>query len=1060
MTMKLVPRAVVVIALLLLTASNWQREVRAQGADELGSLRAQVSQLLSRGKYAEAAPIAERYVALARQKHGDNHTEYAAAIGWLAKVYQAQGRYAEGEPLYKRALAIREKALGAEHPDVATALNNLAVLYRDEGRYAEAEPLYKRTLAIYDKAFGGEHPWVAIALNNLAGLYDSQGRYAEAEVLYKRALAISEKALGREHPDVARDLNNLALLYHTQGRYAEAEPLYKRALAIDEKALGAEHPSVVTSLNNLAGLYHSQGRYAEAEPLFKRTLAIREKALGREHPSVATSLNNLAGLLYAQGRYAEAEPLMKRALAIDERALGAEHLSIATDLNNLAGLYDSQGRYAEAEPLFKRALTIDEKAVGAEHPSVATDLNNLALHYDSQGRYAEAEPLFKLAIAIEEKAVGADHPSVASGLNNLAALALRQRNWAQAADYWRRATEVIERRTVRGLVGSEGSVKGEAVRNSWYFSGLVKMTDRLAPEGHADRAHQAQEMFETAQWAQASDAASSLTQMAVRGAKGDTALSGLVRERQDLVGEWQVKDKQFIAAKSQLPAKRNPNAEKVLSDRIAGIDARLRAIDARFAKDFPEYASLTSPKPASVAEVQALLQPDEALALFLDTDARFKPTPEETFIWVITKSDVRWAKSELGTKALTERVAALRCGLDAALWDDEPAAARCHRLVKAAPERDAYGNVRYETLPFDTTRANALYNALFGPIADVIRDKHLLIVPSGALTQLPFQVLITDKPDPALSGTEALRRAAWLSRSHALTVLPSVSSLKALRQLVKEGHANRALIGFGNPLLPGPDARYAALAAAARSKTSCPELPKQKVAELSGKHRGVLAMNLRSGLANAGEIRSLAPLPETADELCAVARDLKASDKDIWLGNRATEAEVKRLSEAGELAKYRIVHFATHGALAGQLGSNSEPGLILTPPTTATEGDDGYLSASEIAALKLDADWVILSACNTAAGGEEGAEALSGLARAFFYAGARALLVSHWAVASDTTVKLITGAVGRLTADKGVGRAEAMRQSMLALIDKGEANETHPAFWAPFVVVGEGAAAR
>jgi hypothetical protein len=200
------------------------------------------------------------------------------------------------------------------------------------------------------------------------------------------------------------------------------------------------------------------------------------------------------------------------------------------------------------------------------------------------------------------------------------------------------------------------------------------------------------------------------------------------------------------------------------------------------------------------------------------------------------------------------------------------------------------------------------------------------------------------------------------------------------------------------------------------------------------------------------------PLPETADDLCAVARDLGAGDKDVWLGNRATEAESKRLSETGELAKYRIIHFATHAAPAGQVGGNSEPGLILTPPATATERDNGYLTASEIAQLKLDADWVILSACNTAAGDAEGAEALSGLARAFFYAGARALLVPHWAVASDPTVKLITGAVGRMASDKKIGRAEAMRQSMLALIDKGKAYEAHPAYWAPFVVVGEGGA--
>jgi CHAT domain-containing protein len=178
------------------------------------------------------------------------------------------------------------------------------------------------------------------------------------------------------------------------------------------------------------------------------------------------------------------------------------------------------------------------------------------------------------------------------------------------------------------------------------------------------------------------------------------------------------------------------------------------------------------------------------------------------------------------------------------------------------------------------------------------------------------------------------------------------------------------------------------------------------------------------------------------------------------LGARATEHAVQELSKAGALAQFHIVHFATHGTLAGDLRGTTEPGLILTPPETATAEDDGYLSASEIAALKLDADWVILSACNTAAEGATGAEALSGIARAFFYAGARALLVSHWSVDSDATVKLITSAVGAMTKDATIGRAEALRRAMVALIDTGEAHEAHPAYWAPFVVVGEGAASN
>jgi CHAT domain-containing protein len=267
------------------------------------------------------------------------------------------------------------------------------------------------------------------------------------------------------------------------------------------------------------------------------------------------------------------------------------------------------------------------------------------------------------------------------------------------------------------------------------------------------------------------------------------------------------------------------------------------------------------------------------------------------------------------------------------------------------------------------------------------------------------------------------------------------------------------MIGFGNPLLDGPDWRYAASAKLARTKRRCPETPGWRSAAVAGSRGAVARVETRGGFADLGHLKRQVPLPETADELCAVAHDLNAAARDIRLGPDATEREVKRLSPTGELAKYRMVHFATHGALAGELEGTREPGLILTPPETASAEDDGYLSASEIAGLKLDADWVILSACNTAAGGADNAEALAGLARAFIYAQARALLVSQWAVDSDATVKLVTAAVREMARDTGVGRAEAMRRSMLALIDKGEPHEAHPALWAPFVVVGEGAPA-
>jgi CHAT domain-containing protein len=127
---------------------------------------------------------------------------------------------------------------------------------------------------------------------------------------------------------------------------------------------------------------------------------------------------------------------------------------------------------------------------------------------------------------------------------------------------------------------------------------------------------------------------------------------------------------------------------------------------------------------------------------------------------------------------------------------------------------------------------------------------------------------------------------------------------------------------------------------------------------------------------------------------------------------------------------------------------------VLTPPDVASPEDDGLLTASEVTLLRLDADWVILSACNTASS-DGGGEALSGLARAFFYAGARALMVSHWPVNSDSAVRLASGAVGALADDPSIGRAEALRRAMVAEIERG-GDAADPANWAPFIVVGAG----
>ena len=897
---------------------------------------------------------------------------------------------------------------------------------------ATVAPLTAKSQSIFE---------IAILRSQVAQLH-REGKFAEATTLAERLFKGSEQMLGKDHTLTLASANELATLNSEQGNYSKAEALYKRALEGYERTVGKQHSSTLIVVNNLAGLYREQGRYGEAEPLYLRALEGLERTLGKEHRTTLSIVGNLAALYDNLGRFDEAEPFSKRVLEAIERAHGKDDPSTIRSINNLAVTYDKQGRANEAEPLLKSTLETAERVLGKEHPDTLRMVNNLAMFYHDRERYAEAEPLHKRALEASERVLGKEHPLTLYRINILAALYYRQRNWSQAAAFWRESTGVLAKQALRGGPDTSealsGKKKSEALRNSSQFSGLVKVVYRVAAEDGESFGGAAREMFQTAQWALGSEAAQSLAQMAARGAKRDPKLAALVRERQDLVLEWQKRDGLRNAALGQPAEQRIGKAESENTGRLAAIDARVVEIDKRLATAFPDYTAFAHAAPLSVEGVQGLLAADEALVLFLDTPEA-KPAPEETFIWVVTKTDMRWVRSDLGRAALAREVKALRCGLDRAAWRGQ---SRCPELT---------GKSSSGELPsFDYYRSHGLYKSLFGQAEDIIGRKHLLIVPSGALTQLPFAVLVTAPP---ANGDQI--SAPWIARDHALTILPAVSSLKALRATGHPSAATKPLIGFGNPLLDGGD-KHSKPAKLALEKQTCPKTLWQRVAALLEIRDAVPPIETRGELADVSLIKALSPLPETADELCAVGRDIGADINEMHLGSHATEAEVKAMSESGNLAQYRIVHFATHGAMAGELKNGSEPGLILTPPEVASETDDGYLTASEIAGLKLDADWVILSACNTAAGDAPNSEALSGLARAFIYAQARAILVSHWAVDSNATVTLITSAMRQIARDKTVGRAEALRRAMLTLIDSGDPVESHPAFWAPFIVVGEG----
>ena len=968
----------------------------------------------TQGRYSEAEPLLKRSLAIREKAFGPNHPIVAQSLNNLADLYVAQGHYADAGPLLQRALKILEAAQGSNHPNFAVLLNNLAEVYRAQGRYADAEPLYKRSIALSEKVLGPDHPQVAPLLHNLAQIYVIQGRYTDAEPLYKRYLAISNNALGPDHPDVARALNNLGEIYRVQGRYADAESLFNRALTIMEKAFGPNHPDVAHTLFDLAELYRIQGRYVDAESLYKRSLAIRESAGGPDHPDVGPSLNGLASLYETEGRYVDAESLYKRFLAIAEKARGPDHPDVATALGNLALLYETEGRYIDAEPLFKRSLAISEKTL--DHLNFATSLNNLADLYSLQRRYAEAEPMFNRSLAIKEKLFGPDHPSVADVFNSLGRLYRDQGRYTDTEPLLKRALRIYNQSFGPEHPASVRALNNLAVlyKDEGRYNDALPIVQSLITQNHAAKFIALNVLYESRsqkliaptdalessyiviQHSFSSAAGNAVSQLAARFAAGTNELAQLVRKDQDLTAEADRLDQNIITAVSKSPAERNATTELQIRRRIEEIKLERDQLQSVFNQRFPDYAALSKPPPLSIEETQALLADDEALIVF-DFDAT-------SHVWVISKDQAEWKQLSVSANEVSKEVMALRSELDPGSFK-----------------------------PFDAALAYTLYEQILGPVRDFISHKsRLSFVLSGALTSLPPQVLITNDPEG-----KDLASASWLVREHAITVLPSTTSLKVLRGGKNVVAAAEPLIGFGNPVFERTSQTTANSRIASLDR-SLPEF-----------YRGVIPDT--KSLADA-----LPPLPETADELRAVAKDLGARPEDIKLGESASVTNVKHLP----LDKYRVVYFATHALVAGEVErfakTKAEPALVLSIPEKPFEEDDGLLRASDVAMLKMNADFVVLSACNTAAGDRPGAEALSGLARAFFYAGARSLIVSNWEVDSDGTVALMTGLFDALKTNSHLSHAEALRLSMLRMINNPSKPEwAQPKYWAPFIVVGE-----
>lgn len=855
----------------------------------------------------------------------------------------------------------------------------------------------------------------------LAGSFLDYGKYQNAQRMLTEASGLIAEDMKRQRPPEGRYWPvrvqmefaiAQAQYFQYQGRYGEALKFSQQALSKGVE-LAASHDRYVSPwLANFSRSNHANaavshamiqmqmGATSDAEESLRSALALF-KSYGFTDQHLWHLYRTTADLYFIQGRFQDSLDTANKVKAMVAASGLKENTAqslwtVNRVIRALAGLERWQDLVAQTDQLDK--ITANDPAL----KPIAALTEYRAFAYLQTGRTQAAENWYRGHMNWAVANIGAQ--AYATGLSRgmyAVALSRNPAKSAQAKTEFENAFKTLADAETLPDVNQEHPFYLKVKKK--IYKEYLGFLSRSAKAESADKQEDAKQAFVVANTLISSSVQKAIGEAAARASITQPALGEVARADQDAKSElaflYQYLNNQSMSGAAADKAQIVADMRK----RVQELDTSRKNYKLKIEKEFPDYFQLLQPRTPTSADIAGVLKAREYFLAIVPTEA-------ETYVFGVgPDGGLHFHRSALKQDEVAQIVKRLRTTLDVA------------GLGTQAPR------FRYDD-------AFRLYQELLAPQASHMAGaQQLIIAASGDLGQIPYAVLV-NAPWP--QGAD--KDAPWLIKSHAISQISSAQSWLALRKMPKTVSGQASMIAWGDPSFTLSPANVAAQKAGVRSAVTT---------------RAVRSADLSQPHVDPVTYASLPPLPETREEVLALARLMKSNvATDVLLGDKATRLSVLQSSDSGQLKNKRWVVFATHGLLAGDLPGLSEPALAMA--SSGSRDESPLLTLQDVLGLRMNADWVILSACNTAGADGKNEEALSGLARGFFYAGAKSLLVTHWSVESESAMVLTTETFKVYGAESQSTRAQSLQLGMLKVMQ--DARYGHPAYWAPYALVGEG----